>query len=155
VYSNDANGDGNGQNDLFYVPKDQNDITLSVPTGGSAQTEWDRLNAFINREPCLRQQRGRIMERGSCRNPWQKFVDLRLAKVMPALAGHSLQITGDVFNFLNLLNRDWGITRETSNFEQVTNWLTMSTTAYDTRGTATQSDDRGVYAVPSQTSLPP
>ena len=142
VYTNDANGDGNITNDLFYVPRDQSDITLAVPA------DWDRLNAFIASEKCLRDQRGQIMERGSCRNPWQKFVDLRLGKVIPTLSGQSLQITADVFNFLNLVNKDWGINRETAFFEQVS-LLTMSTTAYDTRGTATQSDDRGVYTVPS------
>ena len=142
VYSNDANGDGNITNDLFYVPRDASDITLAVPA------DWDRLNAFIVSEECLRDQRGQIMERGSCRNPWQKFVDLRLGKVIPTLSGQSLQITADVFNFLNLVNKEWGINRETAFFEQVS-LLTMSTTAYDTRGTTTQSDDRGVYTVPS------
>jgi outer membrane receptor protein involved in Fe transport len=154
VYSNDANGDGNVQNDLFYVPRDISDINLTVPTGGTAQGEWDRLNAFISSEKCLREQRGRMMERGSCRNPWQKFVDLRLAKVIRPLNANRLEITADVFNFLNLLHRSWGINRETSGFEQVTNWLTMSTTTYDTRGTASQSDDRGIYTVPAQASLP-
>ncbi|HEV8151048.1 MAG TPA: hypothetical protein VGP61_12750, partial [Gemmatimonadales bacterium] len=60
----------------------------------------------------------------------------------------SLQITADVFNFANLLDRDWGLQRSTAGFEQVS-LTTMSTTAYDTRGTATQSDDRGVYTVPA------
>ncbi|HEX7025339.1 MAG TPA: TonB-dependent receptor, partial [Gemmatimonadales bacterium] len=148
VYTNDANGDGNTQNDLMYVPRDQSDITLS---GTNQAADWDRLNTFIVSEKCLREQRGRIMDRGSCRNPWQKFVDLRLGKVIPTLSGQSLEVTADVFNFLNLLNRDWGINRETANFEQVT-FLSMSTSAYDTRGTATQADDRGVYSVP--TALP-
>jgi outer membrane receptor for ferrienterochelin and colicin len=154
VYSNDANGDGNVQNDLFYVPRDQSDIVLTVPTGSSAQAEWDRLNRHIGSEACLREQRGRIMERGSCRNPWQKFVDLRLGKVISTLGGQSLEITADVFNFLNLVSKDWGINRETSFFEQVTTWLTMSTTQYDTRGTPEQSDDRGVYTVPAQSAMP-
>jgi hypothetical protein len=134
---------------LFYVPRDISDINLTVPTGSTAQNEWDRLNAYIASEPCLRDQRGRIMERGSCRNPWTKFVDLRLAKIIPTMSGQRMEVTADVFNFLNLLNKNWGINRQTNNFEQVTNWLTMSATAYDTRGTATQADDRGVYTVPA------
>jgi hypothetical protein len=136
VYSNDANGDGNITNDLFYVPRDANDISLATPA------DWDRLNAFIVSEKCLREQRGRIMQRGSCRNPWQKFLDMRLAKVIPTLGGQSFQVTADIFNFLNLLNSDWGLARSTAGFEQV-NLLTMSTTAYDL------VKDRGVYTVPS------
>jgi len=145
VYTNDANGDGNITNDLFYVPRDVTDINIP---GANAVADWDRLNAFIASEKCLREQRGKIMERGSCRNPWSKFLDLRLAKVIPTMTGQSFQVTADIFNFLNLLDRDWGIDRSTAGFEQVS-LLTMSTTAYDTRGTAIQSDDRGVYTVPS------
>ena len=140
VAANDANGDGNISNDLFYVPRDQNDITLVNPA------DWDRLNNFIAGEKCLREQRGKIMERGSCRNPWSKFLDVRLSKPIRTASGQSLLISADVFNFLNLINRDWGINRETANFEQVS-LLTMS--GYDTRGTATQTDDRGRYTVPS------
>jgi len=145
VLSNDGNGDGLTQNDLFYVPRDQGDITL---TGTAQAADWDRLNNFIVAQKCLREQRGRIMERGSCRNPWQRFLDVRLTKVVPTLSGQSLQLTADVFNFLNLVNKEWGINRETSGFEGAS-LLTMSTTAYDTRGTTTQADDRGVYTVPS------
>ena len=86
------------------------------------------------------------MDRGSCRNPWQKFVDLRLTKVVPTLGGQSVQISADVFNLLSLINHNWGLVRETATFEQV-NFLTLS--AYDTRGTVGQADDRGVYTVPS------
>ena len=140
VAANDANGDGNISNDLFYVPRDQNDITLVNPA------DWDRLNNFIAGEKCLREQRGKIMERGSCRNPWSKFLDVRLSKPIRTASGQSLLISADVFNFLNLVNRNWGINRETANFEQV-NLLTMS--GYDTRGTVAQTDDRGRYTVPS------
>jgi hypothetical protein len=149
TYSNDANGDGNISNDLIYVPRDANDISLTVPSGSTAAAEFDRLNSFIVREECLRTQRGRIMERGSCRNPWQKFVDVRFAKAVKLMSGQSFQVTADIFNFLNLLDKDWGLVRETATFEQVTSLLTMSTSAYDTRGTATQSDDRGTYSVAS------
>ena len=140
VAANDANGDGNITNDLFYVPRDPNDISLANPA------DWDRLNNFIAGEKCLREQRGKIMERGSCRNPWSKFLDVRLSKPIRTASGQSLLISADVFNFLNLLDSNWGINRETANFEQVS-LLTMS--GYDTRGTAIQTDDRGRYTVPS------
>ena len=157
TYNADANGDGSSGNDLLYVPKDINDITLAVPTGSTAQAEWDRLNTFLTKESCLDSQRGTIMKRNSCRNPWQKFLDIRLSKIVPTVTGQRLEISGDVFNFLNLLNRDWGFNRETSGVEEV-NILTLGTTAlggsYDTRGTATQSDDRGRYLVPSVVTLP-
>jgi outer membrane receptor protein involved in Fe transport len=155
TYNADVNGDGNTGNDLLYVPKDINDLTLAVPTSGTLQGEWDRLNAFIVSEKCLREQRGRIMERNSCRNPWQKFVDMRIAKVIPTMSGQSFQLTADVFNLANLLDKDWGLLRETGPNEEV-NVLTFpsgsafaSTASYDNRGTASLADDRPRLAVPS------
>jgi hypothetical protein len=143
VYTNDANGDGNASNDLFYVPLNRADINIAG-SAASADSAFNRLDAYINQEPCLNEQRGKIMERGSCRNPWSKFVDLRMAKIIPTMSGQSLQITADVFNFLNLLDRDWGLERSTSGFENLSaGWLTMSTTAYDV------ANDRGVYTVPA------
>jgi outer membrane receptor protein involved in Fe transport len=146
TYNTDANGDGNIGNDLLYVPRDASDISLQNPA------DWDKLNAFIVSEKCLREQRGRIMERNSCRNPWQKFVDVRLAKVVPTVGGQSFQVTADVFNFANLISKKWGLYRETSTVEEA-NVLTAANAAsggsYDNRGTATQADDRGRYAVPS------
>ena len=143
VTTNDVNGDGIATNDLIYVPLDQSDISIA---GSNQQADWDRLNAFIVSEPCLREQRGRIMERTSCRNPWQKFLDVRLTKVVPTVSGQSLQLTADIFNFLNLVNKDWGINRETVFFQQL-GLLTGST--YNTNNTATQADDRWNYTVPS------
>jgi hypothetical protein len=143
VTTNDVNGDGIATNDLIYVPLDQSDISIA---GTNQQADWDRLNAFIVSEPCLREQRGRIMERTSCRNPWQKFLDVRLSKVVPTVSGQSLQITADIFNFLNLVNKDWGINRETVFFQQL-GLLTGST--YNTNNTVTQADDRWNYTVPA------
>ena len=109
----DANADGIGgtagqQNDLVYVPRDSADIGLVNPAA------WDSLDAQIAAEPCLREQRGRIMERNSCRNPWFGTVNARLWKAFRARSGRSLELTGDVYNVLNLLNRHWGELRMTA-----------------------------------------
>ncbi|MBW8772916.1 MAG: TonB-dependent receptor, partial [Gemmatimonadetes bacterium] len=74
VVAGDANADGIGssanltgqQNDLFYVPKDVNDISFSAAVDGNAalkQATFDSLNAYINKDSCLADQRGQIMER--------------------------------------------------------------------------------------------
>lgn len=151
VGAKDLNGDGNANNDLFYVPRDQNDISFA---GTNAAADWDRLNAFIVGQKCLREQRGKIMDRTSCRNPWQKFLDLRLAKVIPTLSGQNLQITADIFNALNLLDKDWGINRETANFQQVNLLDLPNSGAYNTNGTATPADDRWNYTFPTVAGAP-
>ena len=139
----DLNGDGNANNDLFYVPANQNDLRI---VGTNQQADWDRLNTWIASQKCLLAQRGRVMERTSCRNPWQKFLDMRLTKVIQTTSGQNMQITADIFNFLNLLDKDWGINRETANFQQVT---LLQPSSYFTNGTATTADDRWNYTVPA------
>lgn len=138
VVNGDVNGDGITTNDLVYVPRTASEISLT------SATAWDSLNAFINREPCLREQRGTLMERNTCRNPWVSFVDLRLTKYIPTVSGQGLQISADVFNLLNLMDRDWGLVRETNLFEQRT---LLNLAGYDTRGTPATDDDRGRYTL--------
>ena len=96
-------------NDPIYVPKDAGDITLADPAN------YPALERIIRRESCLQRQRGRLLERNSCRQPWINSLNVRLTKVLPTAHGQSLELSADVFNFLNLLDRDWGLVR--FNFE--------------------------------------
>lgn len=134
VIDGDANADGIGsgplKNDIVYVPRDSLDITLAVPAG------WARLDAFIRAEPCLRDQRGHILERNSCRNPWFGTLSARLTKAFPTVGGQSLELMADVYNVLNFLSRRWGQYRVTTLDPRVP---LLALVGYDTaRG-------RGVY----------
>lgn len=121
VVSNDANADGISSNDLVYVPRNASDISLAP--GQS----FKQLDSYINSEPCLANQRGRIMERGSCRNPWMNFLNARLAFSIPSVRGQSLEVIGDMFNVLSfvggilnnsyLFQNTWGQIKQTSSFE--------------------------------------
>jgi hypothetical protein len=108
----DANADGIGSgplvNDIVYVPRDSLDITLKN------RGDWGALGRFIESEPCLRAQRGRILARNSCRNPWFGTLNARVTKAFPTLYGQSLELTADVYNMLNLLHRQWGQSRATA-----------------------------------------
>ena len=112
VVQGDANADGIGSggmlNDIAYVPRDSLDITLANPA------DWGTLDRFIESEPCLRRQRGRIATRNSCRNPWFGTLNVRVAKAFPTLSGQSLELTADVYNVLNLINRQGGQSRVTT-----------------------------------------
>ena len=121
--ANDVNGDGVGGNDAVYVPKDESDIELTNPGADSA-----RLNAYINGEQCLRENRGRLLPRNSCRNPWQNLLNARLSKVFPTFNGQSVEITLDMLNVLNFINSSWGLTRITGGFEETT---LLRQTGYD------------------------
>jgi hypothetical protein len=110
----DLNGDGSNVNDPIYVPVDATDLTEARVGTFIASTfaldplEAQRLEDFIESQDCLREQRGRIMERNSCRSPWQNRMDFSLRQSIPEIAGQRLSVQLDVVNFLNLLNRDWG-----------------------------------------------
>lgn len=116
VYNGDVNNDGLTTNDLIYVPKDQNDIVLVPATGGapdarSAAVIWAQLNNYINQDPYLSMRRGQYAERNGLLLPFYKRLDLNFTQDFNLKAGkkmNTLRFTADVFNFGNLLNKNWG-----------------------------------------------
>ncbi|WP_210463505.1 TonB-dependent receptor [Rufibacter roseolus] len=117
LYAQDLNGDGNTGNDLMYVPRNREDITLVdlKNTAGvvtrTPDQQWEDLNAFIEGDEYLRSRRGQYTERNGARTPWTHRVDLRVAQDIFANLGakkHTLQLTLDVFNVGNAINKDWG-----------------------------------------------
>ena len=108
VYAGDVNGDGSPNNDLIYVPKDASEVRF---LSGDPVASWNALNEFIESVECLREARGRVLERNACREPWTHRIDVRLAQTLPLSFGHAIELTVDVLNFANLLNRDWGKSR--------------------------------------------
>lgn len=112
--NNDINGDGVGGNDPIYVPRDATDLNeIRVGTGSGATFVPDAaiaaaLNRFIEMQPCMDEQRGQIMERNSCASPFQKRMDASIRQTLPEFGGQKFTLQLDIFNFLNMLNKDWG-----------------------------------------------
>ncbi len=114
VYDGDLNADGQVENDLIYVPQDQNDIVL-VTVNGSTTTRaplstYQALDAYIGRDDYLSGRRGQIAERYGAREPWINQLDFRLVQTIPnpVFAEHKLEISLDILNVLNLVNNEWG-----------------------------------------------
>ncbi|HEV8196860.1 MAG TPA: TonB-dependent receptor [Gemmatimonadales bacterium] len=100
----DLNADGSNTNDPIYVPRnaiDPQEIRFSDPAQGTA------FEQFVASTPCLRQQRGRILERNSCREPWSHTSVISLRQRVPLGSG-GLEAQLDLLNPLNLLNGRWG-----------------------------------------------
>jgi hypothetical protein len=116
--SGDANADGQSQNDLVYVPKDAHDPNeilfngFNATVGSAAQLEAaaqaDAFDRYIDRVPCLKKARGKLLSRNACRNPWQNDVDVSVGQSLKAFGQQNLQLRLDVINFGNLLNKRWG-----------------------------------------------
>ncbi len=117
VYAGDVNGDGQGGNDLMYIPNDANDISLEsfVDANGrtiSAAEQWAGLDEFINQDDYLKKHRGEIADRFGAVNPWFSNIDLRVMQDFDFnVRGkkQTLQISLDIQNVANLLNSDWGV----------------------------------------------
>jgi hypothetical protein len=122
IYSGDVNGDGQGGNDLIFIPRSQSDIVLVPFTDAagrtfSAQEQWTLLNAFIEQDAYLSAHRGQIAERFGAVNPWYSTVDVRILQDLSLAVGakqHTMQITFDLMNAANLLNSDWGVRKVAS-----------------------------------------
>ncbi|MDQ6769499.1 MAG: TonB-dependent receptor [Gemmatimonadota bacterium] len=111
VYASDMNGDNSNGNDLLYVPTnahDLNEIRFTQNGNLTPAMQADSLEDFISSHPCLDSQRGKIMQRNSCRTPWTKVVNVSARQSLPTLRGHDLMLQLDIFNFFNLLNKNWG-----------------------------------------------
>lgn len=112
VYDGDVNADGfeaayasNRYNDLLYVPTGPGDITLTDPA------DWAHLNSYIESEPCLRENKGTILNRNVCEGPWRNLVNTRFTFRVPTVQAQRVELNLDIFNFLNMLNSDWGASR--------------------------------------------
>ncbi len=115
VVNGDINGDGFTQNDPIYVPTDATDPTqmqfATATFNGQSVTAAQQAQAFenfIKSNPCLNSQRGHIMARNSCTTPWTNLVNLAVRQSFGAGRLHNISLELQVFNFLNLLNNNWG-----------------------------------------------
>ncbi len=110
VYNSSATSDisqSAGYNDLIYVPASQSDINLTDAS------QWAALDAFISSNDYLNERRGDYAEPNRVRTPFEGVLDLKLIQDF-YFGGNNggkrqnIQLTLDVFNFTNLLNKNWG-----------------------------------------------
>ncbi len=94
------NDDSRDFTTLIYVPLNENDIHL---TSGN----WDELDAFISSNDYLDSRRGRYVERNAERGPWSNVVDFKFAQDF-SFKNNTLQLSFDIFNLTNLINKEWG-----------------------------------------------
>jgi hypothetical protein len=115
--SGDVNNDGFTYNDLFYIPRNKDEILLGsidnttkefVPST-KAGTTYDDLNSFIENNDYLKEHRGQIAERYASKEPWNNYLDMKVTQDVPDFLGMGhFQISLDILNVLNLMNKEWG-----------------------------------------------
>ncbi|WP_330967577.1 TonB-dependent receptor [Lysobacter sp. A3-1-A15] len=114
LLNGDVNGDGIFQ-DPAYIPM-VNDPNVSYGTATPDQIA--AFHEFISRNPYLQANRGKIAGRNETRLPWVNQVDLGIQQELPGFfRDHKSIVRLDIYNFLNMLNSDWGITEEIGGFD--------------------------------------
>jgi len=118
LYSGDVNGDGQGGNDLIYIPSSQSEINLDDIRDASgavvktAAQQWRELDEFIKQDKYLSSHRGQIAERFGLINDWFWNIDLRILQDFAFNSGntrHTFQISFDLLNLPNLISSSWGV----------------------------------------------
>jgi hypothetical protein len=115
TYGGDFNRDGQ-TNDLIYIPKDATEITFSDFTYNgvpyTAKQQSDIFFRYVEQDKYLSAHKGEYAERNGATLPWRNQVDVKLIQDIFVNVGrkrNNLQFTLDIFNFGNLLNKNWGI----------------------------------------------
>jgi Carboxypeptidase regulatory-like domain len=106
TYYNDLNGDGQGGNDLMYIPTAPGSGEVVFAGGAAEETRfWDIVNAF----PELAASKGRVVRRNGSFAPWVNSIDLRVSQEVPGfMPKHKGVVSLDILNVGNLLNKRWG-----------------------------------------------
>lgn len=98
-------------NDLIYVPRSASEINFVQNGSATPEQQWEAFNKYIENDKYLSERRGQYAERNGARAPFTNVVDMKLQQDFNLrISGrtYQFQLTYDVFNLTNLINRDWG-----------------------------------------------
>lgn len=102
-----VNGDFVDSNDLAYI-YDPNDAATPQYLSEGIQAILDNPDVERGTKEYIRKNVGKIAERNGGVNSFYGTFDLRLAKKFKVYRTQNLELSVDIFNVANLLNKDWG-----------------------------------------------
>jgi hypothetical protein len=109
-----TNADFVATNDLAYIFDPNNSAVPENVRNG--------LNAIINNPDASKSIKkyvsnsfGQVAERNGGENGFYGLLDLRVAKKFKLHKGHSIELSGDVFNFVNMFDRNKGVSKNLGN----------------------------------------
>ena len=122
-------GDDSRDNASIYVPANASEINfIPVEVDGQIYTAADQyaaLDRFIENDDYLSSRRGQYAERNGSRASWNHSIDLKILQNFSIYTGankdkkNTLQLSVDLFNVANLINKDWGEITQVPNFNEV------------------------------------
>lgn len=128
TFGTDVNGDSIANVDLAYIPT-VNDPLVTYKAGTTA-AQIQEFQDLISSDPYLNSHRGQIAGRNASHQPWINQLDMGFQQELPGFfKGNKFVVRLDIYNFLNMLNKNWGQqeglgyfgTRRLANVADVTN----------------------------------
>jgi hypothetical protein len=105
TFTNDFNGDGVFGNDLMYIPNGLNDPNVVFRGGAAEQAAFWQVVT----DNGLERFAGQVVDRYTEYSPWTNSFDLRVSQQLPGfMSGHKTEISLDILNVGNLINKKWG-----------------------------------------------
>ncbi len=105
-----SNADFVGTNDLAFI-FDRNAEGTPANVRAGLQAVLDNADASQSIKEYITTYSGRMAERNGGINGFFGVFDIRASKRFRIYRNHNIELSADVFNFANLLRRDWGVNR--------------------------------------------
>ncbi|MHC8948774.1 TonB-dependent receptor [Sphingobacterium hungaricum] len=110
-----TNGDFvTSNNDLAYI-FDINDPNTAENIKTGLQAILDNPDASPSIKDYILEYQGEIAQRNGGINDFYGLVDLRISKKFNFYKTHGVEISAEIFNFMNMLNKDWGVNKSLGN----------------------------------------
>ncbi|MGX9246020.1 TonB-dependent receptor [Sphingobacterium multivorum] len=103
-----VNGDFVNSNDLAFI-FDPNDAANSQAMRDGIQGILDNPEADRRFKDYLSGRLGQLAERNGVANGFYGVWDIRASKKFKIHGSHAIEVSADIFNFANLLNKEWGV----------------------------------------------
>lgn len=116
AYDDGFTNEDSRQRAQIYVPRNSGEIMLGTLDDNDAfvpadESMWTALDNYISNDDYLKDRRGEYAEKNAARAPFLGIVDLKIQQdffIQTDKMRHTLTIGFDIFNFTNMLNKDWG-----------------------------------------------
>ncbi|HCX76300.1 MAG TPA: hypothetical protein DHU93_13855 [Algoriphagus sp.] len=108
VTNGSLQGDFPLNNALAYV-FDPNDPSTPENIRQGINGILEDPNTSESTKKYLRESFGKVAERNGGENPFAATLDLRILKQIKIINQQRLELSADIFNFANMLNREWGV----------------------------------------------
>lgn len=114
-YYGDVNDDSSNGNDLMFIPTDEqiDQMKFTATKDYSADVQRANFKEWLSRDPYMSKHRGEYYKRYADNEPFEGHFDLHVAEKYQFKVGkmiHGLEVSFDVLNVANMLNKKWGRT---------------------------------------------